>query len=76
MQDARSDRKASLAAWIEEHLTATLNVEALAARAAAQAGFSGADHLIRAFSRRFGVTPAAYRQIHGRQGLEAHAAAE
>jgi transcriptional regulator GlxA family with amidase domain len=46
------------------------------ATAATQAGFSGSDHLIRAFSRRFGVTPAAYRQIHGRQGLEAHAAAE
>jgi len=44
--------------------------------AAARAGFSGADHLIRAFSRRFGVTPAAYRQIHGRQGLEARTAAE
>jgi AraC-like DNA-binding protein len=76
MQDARSDRLASLAAWIEEHLTATLDIEALAARAAARARFSGADHLIRAFSRRFGVTPAACRQIHGRQGLEAHAAAE
>ncbi len=121
MQDAQSDRLASLAAWIEEHLTSTLDVEALAARAAmsprslhrhmkeelgvspakfvesirldavrrwledrnmdittaaSRAGFSGADHLIRAFSRRFGVTPAAYRQIHGRQGLEARAAAE
>jgi transcriptional regulator GlxA family with amidase domain len=121
MQDAQSDRLASLAAWIEEHLTANLDVETLAARAAmsprslhrhmkeelgvspakfvesirldavrrwledrnmdiataaTQAGFSGSDHLIRAFSRRFGVTPAAYRQIHGRQGLEAHAAAE
>jgi AraC-like DNA-binding protein len=73
MEDARSDRLASLAAWIEEHLTATIDVEA---RAAAQAGFSGSDHLIRAFSRRFGVTPAACRQILGRQGLEARAAAE
>jgi AraC-like DNA-binding protein len=73
MEDARSDRLASLAAWIEEHLTATIDVKA---RAAAQAGFSGSDHPIRAFSRRFGVTPAACRQIHGRQGLEARAAAE
>ncbi len=46
------------------------------ATAAARAGFSGADHLIRAFSRRFGVTPAAYRQIHGRQALESRTAAE
>jgi transcriptional regulator GlxA family with amidase domain len=46
------------------------------ATAAAKAGFSGPDHLIRAFSRRFGVTPAAYRQIHGDQGVEARAAAE
>jgi AraC-like DNA-binding protein len=38
-------------------------------------GFSGSDHLIRAFSRRFGVTPAAYRQIHV-SGLEARDAAE
>jgi transcriptional regulator GlxA family with amidase domain len=37
------------------------------AQVAAHAGFSGPDHLIRAFDRRFGVTPAAYRQIHGRQ---------
>jgi AraC-like DNA-binding protein len=73
MQDARSDRLVSLVAWIEQRLTATLDIEA---RAAAQAGFSGSDHLIRAFSRRFGVTPAACRQIHGRQGLEARAAAE
>jgi transcriptional regulator GlxA family with amidase domain len=35
------------------------------AQIAAHAGFSGPDHLIRAFGRRFGVTPAAYRQIHG-----------
>jgi transcriptional regulator GlxA family with amidase domain len=34
------------------------------AQIAARAGFSGPDHLIRAFGRRFGVTPAAYRQIH------------
>ena len=32
---------------------------------AGRAGFSGADHLIRAFSRRFGVTPHAYRRVHG-----------
>ncbi|NOT41168.1 MAG: GlxA family transcriptional regulator [Alphaproteobacteria bacterium] len=42
---------------------------------AAHAGFSGPDHLIRAFSRRFGITPAAYRQIHG-AALEDRAAAE
>jgi transcriptional regulator GlxA family with amidase domain len=42
---------------------------------AARVGFSGPDHLIRAFSRRFGVTPAAYRQIHV-SGLEARDAAE
>ena len=42
---------------------------------AARAGFSGPDHLIRAFSRRFGVTPAAHRQIHV-SGLEARDAAE
>ena len=35
------------------------------AQIATHAGFSGPDHLIRAFGRRFGVTPAAYRQIHG-----------
>jgi transcriptional regulator GlxA family with amidase domain len=34
------------------------------AQVAGRAGFSGPDHLIRAFARRFGVTPAAYRQIH------------
>ena len=37
------------------------------ARISDQAGFSGPDHLIRAFARRFGMTPAAYRQMHGRQ---------
>jgi transcriptional regulator GlxA family with amidase domain len=46
------------------------------AQVAARAGFSGPDHLIRAFARRFGVTPAAYRQIHGTAGLETRAAAE
>ncbi|MEQ1752940.1 MAG: helix-turn-helix domain-containing protein [Micropepsaceae bacterium] len=46
------------------------------ATVAVRAGFSGPDHLIRAFSRRFGVTPAAYRQIHGSRTLETHAAAE
>ncbi len=35
------------------------------AQVANRAGFSGPDHLIRAFARRFGVTPAAYRQVHG-----------
>ena len=29
-----------------------------------RAGFSGPDHLIRAFERRFGVTPGTYRQVH------------
>ena len=42
---------------------------------AARAGFSGPDHLIRAFNRRFGVTPAAYRHIHV-TALEGRAAAE
>ncbi len=37
------------------------------AQVADRAGFSGPDHLIRAFGRRFGVTPAAYRQMHGAQ---------
>lgn len=46
------------------------------AQVAARTGFSGPDHLIRAFARRFGVTPAAYRQIHGAAALEARAAAE
>lgn len=32
---------------------------------AARTGFSGADHFIRAFERRFGVTPGMYRQMHG-----------
>ena len=45
------------------------------ATVATRAGFSGPDHLIRAFSRRFGVTPAAYRQIHV-TGLESRAAAK
>jgi transcriptional regulator GlxA family with amidase domain len=109
-QSVNDDRMANLAAWIEENLTARLDVETLAARVgmsprtfhrhvrdeldvspakfveavrldaarrlldartldlariADKAGFSGPDHLIRAFARRFGVTPAAYRQIHG-----------
>jgi transcriptional regulator GlxA family with amidase domain len=34
------------------------------AQIASRAGFSGPDHLIRAFERRFGVTPGAYRQMH------------
>lgn len=46
------------------------------AQVATRAGFSGPDHLIRAFARRFGVTPAAYRQIHGAHTLETRAAAE
>jgi transcriptional regulator GlxA family with amidase domain len=54
--------------WLDED---KLDLAAVAARA----GFSGPDHLIRAFSRRFGVTPAAYRQIHV-SGLEARNAAE
>ena len=54
--------------WLDE---ARLDLAAVAARA----GFSGPDHLIRAFSRRFGMTPAAYRQIHG-SALESRAAAE
>jgi transcriptional regulator GlxA family with amidase domain len=45
------------------------------AAVSARTGFSGPDHLIRAFNRRFGVTPAAYRQIHG-AALESRAAAE
>ena len=35
------------------------------AQVASRAGFSSPDHLIRAFGRRFGVTPHAYRQMHG-----------
>lgn len=31
---------------------------------AGQTGFSGSDHLIRAFERRFGVTPGVYREMH------------
>ena len=54
--------------WLDED---KLDLGAVAARA----GFSGPDHLIRAFNRRFGVTPAAYRQIHV-SGLEARDAAE
>jgi transcriptional regulator GlxA family with amidase domain len=37
------------------------------AQVAAKTGFSGADHLIRAFERRFGVTPGVYREMHGRR---------
>jgi transcriptional regulator GlxA family with amidase domain len=48
----------------------TLDLKQVAERA----GFSGSDHLIRAFHRRFGVTPAAYRQMHGAAALEARAA--
>ncbi|MFM9863093.1 MAG: GlxA family transcriptional regulator [Micropepsaceae bacterium] len=54
--------------WLDE---GKLDLNTVAARA----GFSGPDHLIRAFNRRFGVTPAAYRQIHG-AALESRAAAE
>lgn len=45
------------------------------AAVAVRTGFSGPDHLIRAFTRRFGVTPAAYRQMHV-TALETRAAAE
>lgn len=34
------------------------------AQVAARAGFSGSNHLIRAFERRFGVTPGVYRELH------------
>jgi transcriptional regulator GlxA family with amidase domain len=34
------------------------------AQVAARSGFSGSDHLIRAFERRFGVTPGVYREMH------------
>jgi len=34
------------------------------AQIATRTGFSGPDHLIRAFERRFGVTPGKYRQMH------------
>ena len=34
------------------------------AQIAARTGFSGPDHLIRAFERRFGVTPGKYRLMH------------
>jgi transcriptional regulator GlxA family with amidase domain len=55
--------------WLDE---GKLDLNTVATRA----GFSGPDHLIRAFNRRFGVTPAAYRQIHGAAALESRAAAE
>lgn len=35
------------------------------AQVASRAGFSGPDHLIRAFERRFGMTPGVYREMHG-----------
>jgi transcriptional regulator GlxA family with amidase domain len=34
------------------------------AQVAARAGFSGSNHLIRTFERRFGVTPGVYRELH------------
>ncbi|MBI1210623.1 MAG: helix-turn-helix domain-containing protein [Alphaproteobacteria bacterium] len=40
------------------------------AQVAARAGFSGSDHLIRAFERRFGVTPGVYREMHATQAAE------
>jgi len=40
------------------------------AQVAGRAGFSGADHLIRAFERRFGVTPGVYREMHGAKAAE------
>jgi transcriptional regulator GlxA family with amidase domain len=40
------------------------------AQVAARAGFSGSDHLIRAFERRFGVTPGVYREMHGAKAAE------
>ena len=40
------------------------------AQVAAKAGFSGSDHLIRAFERRFGVTPGVYREMHGAKAAE------
>jgi transcriptional regulator GlxA family with amidase domain len=33
-------------------------------RVAERTGFSGPDHLIRAFERRFGMTPGVYRRLH------------
>lgn len=48
---------------------------------AASAGFSGPDHLIKTFTRRLGLTPGAYRRLHGYRNsatepLEPRAAAE
>jgi transcriptional regulator GlxA family with amidase domain len=40
------------------------------AAVAARSGFSGSDHLIRAFERRFGVTPGVYREMHGARAAE------
>ena len=40
------------------------------AQVAARSGFSGSDHLIRAFERRFGVTPGVYRQMHSAKAAE------
>ena len=40
------------------------------AQVAARSGFSGSDHLIRAFERRFGVTPGVYREMHGAKAAE------
>src|SRR6185503_4120605 len=37
---------------------------------AGRTGFSGADHLIRAFERRFGVTPGVYREMHAGRAAE------
>lgn len=47
---------------------------------AGSAGFSGADHLIKTFVRRLGLTPGAYRRLHsvhnGADPLEPRAAAQ
>jgi transcriptional regulator GlxA family with amidase domain len=47
---------------------------------AREAGFSGPDHLIKTFDRRFGLTPGAYRRLHsvsnGASPLEPRAAAQ
>jgi transcriptional regulator GlxA family with amidase domain len=40
------------------------------AQIAGRSGFSGADHLIRAFERRFGVTPGVYREMHSGRAAE------
>ena len=40
------------------------------AQVAVRTGFSGSDHLIRAFERRFGITPGVYREMHGRRAAE------